>query len=223
MIEIFDCQQGTPEWRACRLGIPTASEFHSVLAQGEGKTRRTLMLKLIGEQLTGESQENFSNVHTERGHLMEADVRDLVSFDYPKPPQQVGFVRRAFGEGFVGCSPDSLVGLNGVLEIKTKLPHLQLEVVIKNRLPPEHVAQCQGALWVTGREWLDFVSYWPGLPLFKTRVLPDLEYFAKLEAALTAFNMEMADIIKGLPPVPLTRLPKKVPQINVATEFTSLD
>lgn len=223
MIEVFDFQQGTPEWRGIRLGIPTASEFHSILAQGEGKTRRTYMYKLIGERLTGDSQENFSNVHTERGHLMEADVRDLISFDYPKPPQQVGFVRRKFGEGYVGCSPDSLVGLDGIVEIKSKLPHLQIEVVIKNRLPPEHVAQCQGALWVTGRQWLDFVSYWPGLPLFKTRVFPDLEYFAKIENALTAFLMEMTDVMKGLPPAPLTRLPKKVLQIDPTTEFRNLD
>lgn len=223
MIEIFDCQQGTPEWRACRLGIPTASEFHSVLAQGAGKTCRTYMLKLIGEQLTGDVQDGFSNIHTERGHIMEAQVRELVSYDYPKPPQQVGFVRRKFGEGYVGCSPDSLVGLEGVLEIKTKLPHLQLEVVIQNRLPPEHVAQCQGVLWVTGRQWLDFVSYWPGLPLFKTRVLPDLEYFAKLENGITAFLTTMTDVIKGLPPTPLTRLPNKALEIRAETEFKSLD
>lgn len=223
MIEIFTCQQGTPEWRACRLGIPTASEFHSVLAQGEGKTRRTYMLKLIGEQLTGESQEGFTNLHTERGHLLEADIRELVSFDYPVAPTVVGFVRRTLGAMQVGCSPDSLVGEEGMLEIKSKLPHLQLEVVIKNRLPPEHVAQCQGNLWIAERKWIDFVSYWPGLPLFKIRVFPDLEYHAKLDEALTVFHLEMSDIKASLPAAPTLRMPKKVPQINVATEFQSLD
>src|ERR1700688_4787876 len=128
MIEIFDCVQGTPEWYQCRLGIPTASEFHSVLAKGEGKTRRTYMYKLIGEQLTAEPQYAFTTVHTERGKIMEAEARELVLYDYPNVAL-VGFIRRSFGTGYVGCSPDALVGEDGLLEIKTKLPHLQIAVL----------------------------------------------------------------------------------------------
>jgi YqaJ-like viral recombinase domain len=222
-IEIFDCAQGTPEWYKCRLGIPTASEFHSVLAKGEGKTRRTYMYKLIGEQLTGEPQDAFTTVHTERGKIMEAEAREMVFFDYPDV-QQVGFIRRELPTGFVGCSPDALIGPDGMLEIKTKLPHLQIAVIKEDRLPPEHVAQCQGALWVTGRKWIDFISYWPGLPLFGKRVYPDLDYFKALEAALTTFHMEMADVQKGLAlMMPTTRVARKPAQILASTEFTNLD
>jgi hypothetical protein len=222
-VEIFDCVQGTPEWYACRLGIPTASEFHSVLAKGEGKTRRTYMYKLIGERLTGESQDTFSTVHTERGKIMEAEARGLVLFDYPDV-QLVGFIRRTLPVGHIGCSPDALIGDDGMLEIKTKLPHLQIAVLREDRLPPEHVAQCQGALWVSGRKWIDFVSYWPGLPLFKKRVLPDPEYFKALEAGITAFHLEMTDVQKGLAAMmPATRVVKKPAQILAETEFSSLD
>jgi hypothetical protein len=227
-IEIFNCQQGTYEWYQCRLGIPTASEFHSVLAKGEGKTRRTYMYKLIGEQLTGEPQDAFTTVHTERGKIMEAEARELVLFDYPDV-QLVGFIRRDLDNStapalYVGCSPDALVGEDGLLEIKTKLPHLQIAVIREDRLPPEHVAQCQGALWVTGRKWIDFISYWPGLPLFGKRVYPDLEYFKVLQDGLTAFHLEMQDVRKSLAlMMPTTRIAKKTPQIQASTEFTNLD
>ena len=223
-IEIFDCQQGTPEWRECRRGIPTASAFHMMLAGGQGKTRRKYLLELIGEQLTGLPADSFSNAHTERGHILEGEARDIVSFDYAEPMRQVGFVRRWIpGTGLVGCSPDSLIGDDGMLEIKTKLPHLQLEVLIENRLPPEHVPQCQGALWVTKRKWLDFISYWPGLALFKTRVFPDQEYFAKLHAGLATFQAEMQECLANLPKAPTIVIPRKPIAIDPRTEFKPLE
>jgi len=217
MIQIFTCKQGSEEWRRARMGVPTASEFHSVLAKGEGKTRKKYMFELLGERLTGEPMAQFSNVHTERGHALEDEARQLYSFDVAEPLLQVGFVRN----GPVGCSPDSLVGEDGVLEIKTKLPHLQLEVLHNNRVPPEHIAQCQGVLWVTNRKWLDFVSYWPGLPLFVRRVIPDLEYFDKLAAALGAFEAELQELAASLPVPPKIRLERKA--LEITNEFSSLD
>lgn len=191
-LERFDCEQGTPEWFECRRGIPTASEFATVLAKGrDGKspsiTRRTYMLKLIGEVLTGESAESYSNEHMERGKLMEAEARDLYALQLDGELEQVGFLRR----GRCGASPDSLVGADGLLEIKTKLPHLQLGVLLDGVLPSEHVAQVQGQLWVSGRKWVDFVSYWPRLPLFKIRVQRDEAYIAKLAEEVDKFLAEM--------------------------------
>jgi hypothetical protein len=196
MIEVFDSfEQGTPEWHACRLGIPTASRFATVMAKGEGKTRREYMLKLLGERLTGEPAESYSNAHMERGRDMEAEARDMYEFMQDVECKRVGFVRN----GDKGASPDSLVGDVGGCEIKTKLPHLQLDVLLRDRLPPEHVAQCQGFLWVAEREWVDFVSYWPKLPLFVKRVHRDEAYIKNLAAEVAAFNGEllaMADIFQ---------------------------
>lgn len=187
MIEIFDFEQGSPEWNACRLGIPTASEFKAILAKGEGKTRRTYLMKLLGERFTGEPAENYTNAHMERGKAMEAEARELYAFMRDVDPTRVGFIRN----GDVGCSPDSLVGDDGLLEIKTKLPHLQLEAIEANKLPTEHVAQVQGQLWVVERPWLDFVSYWPRLPLFVVRVTRDEAYIAKLAAEVEQFQVEL--------------------------------
>lgn len=197
MIEIFDSvEQGTAEWHQCRLGIPTASRFATVMAKGEGKTRREYMLKLLGERLTGEPSESYSNAHMERGKEMEAEARDTYEFMRDVECKQVGFIRN----GDRGASPDSLVGIDGGCEIKTKLPHLQLDVLLRDRLPPEHVAQCQGFLWVAEREWVDFVSYWPKLPLFVKRVHRDEEYIKNLAHEVTVFNRELAELVERFEP-----------------------
>ena len=198
-VEVFDCEQGSPEWFKARLGIPTASEFSAVKAKGEGKTRRTYMMKLIGEILTGESMENFSNSHTERGKEMEPDARNLYAFRMDVEPVQVGFVRN----GRKGASPDSLIGTSGMCEIKTKLPHLQAEVLLADKLPSEHVAQCQGNLWVAEREWIDFVSYWPRMPLFVKRVYRDDAYIATLSKEVDLFLAEMDTYLAVLRDEPL--------------------
>jgi hypothetical protein len=197
-MEILTCEQGSEEWIRARIGIPTASEFHTVLAKGrdggDSKTRRTYMLKLAGELLTGEPMDSFGNVHTERGKELEPDARNLYAFMRDCEPQLVGFIRN----GRKGCSPDSLVGNDGMVEIKTKLPHLQVDCLLANRVPPEHRAQCQGALWVAEREWIDFVSYWPTLPLFVVREYRDEEYLAKLAPAVDQFNEELAEMVERI-------------------------
>lgn len=202
-MQIIECEQGSEEWFAARLGIPTASMFATVMAKGRdggsSVTRKTYLLKLVGEVLTGEPMESYSNHHMERGKEYEPDARNLYAFMHDCEPQLVGFIRN----GQKGCSPDSLVGANGMVEIKTKLPHLQVDCLLSDRVPPEHKAQCQGALWVAEREWIDFVSYWPGLPLFVTREHRDEEYIAKLAAAVDEFNDELAHVvarIKALQP-----------------------
>lgn len=191
MMEIYnDIEQGTPEWFAVRAGIPTASCFKDILSKGAGKTRRTYMLKLLGERLTGELQEPYTNAHMERGKVMEAEARIMYEFQNDLNAEEVGFIRN----GEKGCSPDSLIGESGMLEIKTKLPHLQLDVLDKGKLPADHVAQVQGQLWVAEREWCDFVSYWPKLPLFVYRVTRDEEYIKTLADAVDSFNEELAKL-----------------------------
>ena len=196
MIEVIQCDQSSPEWYAARLGIPTASRFKDVLAKGEGKTRKRYMLDLAGERLTGEPCEGYSNAHMERGKAMEDEARDLYMFMTDAECKGVGFIRN----GDKGASPDSLIETNGMLEIKTKLPALQIECILADKLPSEHVAQVQGALWVAEREWLDFVSYWPKLPLFVKRIYRDEDYIKNLAAEVAKFNSEMLELIEKIQP-----------------------
>lgn len=195
-IQIFDCEQGTDEWHLARAGTVTASVFSTVLAKGRGggpsETRKKLLYQLAAERITGEYVPTWTgNQHTERGKAMEAQVRDLYEATSDEPVQTVGFIRR----GEMGASPDSLVGDHGLLEIKTALPHIQIERVVAGVLPTEYVAQVQGQLLVSGRRWCDFRSYWPGLPELRVRVIPDLAYQSTLLQEIRVFNAELAALV----------------------------
>ena len=192
MIDIVNCEQGTEDWFRARMGLPTASEFHAILAKGEGKTRKSYMLRLAGEIVTGEPSETYSNGHMERGKALEPEARELYAFMADAEPQQVGFIRN-FG---ACCSPDSLLGTAGMLEIKTKLPALLIECILRGDFPPEHKAQCQGALWVAEREWIDLAVFWPKMPLFVQRAYRDEAYIASLRTAVAAFGEELAETVE---------------------------
>lgn len=196
MIQVFDCEQNSPEWFQARAGIPTASEFHTVLASGKGgaesKTRKTYLYKLAGEVITGEPTEGYSNGHMDRGHVMEDEARKMYSFIADAEIQRIGFLRN----GDKGASPDGLIGKDGMFEAKSKLPHLVIECLMRDDFPPEHKAQCQGALWVAEREWIDIVVYWPKMPLFVKRAYRDGPYIVQLASAVKQFNEELAAIVE---------------------------
>lgn len=189
---IVDCNQNTDEWLTARMGIPTASCFHKVLAKGQGKVRRDYMLRLAGEIVSGEPMDNFTNHHMERGHEMEDEARNLYSFMNEIDATPVGFVRN----GDVGASPDSFIGDSGILEIKTKMPHLMVDVILKDKFPTEHIPQCQGCLWVAEREWIDIVVYWPKMPPFIKRAYRDEEYIKNLSSEVSRFNEELSDMVE---------------------------
>lgn len=191
MIEVFDMDQGGEDWLQARLGLPTASRFATVMAKGEGKTRGKYMRQLAGEILTGVPMETYSNEHMDRGKAMEDEARELYAFVHDADIRRVGFIRN----GNKGGSPDSLVGEDGGLEIKTALPDIQIERLIRNGVPPEHVAQVQGNMWVAEREWWDFVSYWPKLPLMRFRAYRDEPYIKNLSDEIDRFNDELAELV----------------------------
>lgn len=191
----FDVEQGSETWHKLRAGVPTASEFKTLLGiNKEAKdkvTRRNYMLKLAGEIISGEPMESYQNAAMDRGKVMEAEARSWYAFMTDEPLQQVGFVRF---EG-VGASPDSLVGDAGLLEIKTAQPNVLIDLLLKDEFPPAHMAQCQGNLWVAEREWLDIVVYWPSVPKLSKRLYRDETYIKSLSIAVDAFNSELAEIV----------------------------
>lgn len=196
MIQIHMCEQGTPEWFDLRKGIPTSSEFECLMKRGrDGKTpsatRRTYMLQLAGEVLTGEPPEGFYSMYTERGKALEPEARDLYAMLSDTQPQQIGFITNHGA----GCSTDSLIGNDGILEIKTKKPALLVEAIDNDTFIEDHRAQCQGALWVAEREWIDLTLYWPGLPPFIKRAYREEDYIADLAIAVGAFNEELAALV----------------------------
>lgn len=200
-IEYHAMQQGSLEWHRVRMGCATASEFATIIAKGRGengasKGRATYMYKLAGEILTGQPTEAFSNDHMLRGQMMEDEARDYYAMQRDVEPQRIGFLRASLGGGYVGASPDSLVGDDGLLEVKTRLPHLQIPVLLAGELPGEHLAQVQGQLWLSGRAWCDYVSYWPKLKPLIVRVERDEQYIATLAASVEMFLAELSELVR---------------------------
>ena len=197
---IFDCEQGTPEWHEARRGVPTASRFADILAKCRGnkpsKTRTRYLYELLDEVVSREPTPEVSTATMERGHVMEDEAADAYAFERDADLLRVGFMRR----GRVGCSPDRLVGDSGMIEIKSKLPYLHWETIESGTIPDEHVAQVQGQLWVSGRAWCDFVSYYTKRPLCVIRVERDEKYIATLAQAVADFVGELDALVDKYSP-----------------------
>lgn len=197
-VEIIECEQNSEEWYLARRGLPTASMFSAILANGRGgapsKTRHTYMTKLAGEIVSGQPMDNYTNHHMDRGHAMEDQARKAYAFMTDNDPKRVGFVKN----GRAGCSPDSLIGDSGLLEIKSQAPHILIDTILKDRIPPEHMAQCQGQLWLTEREWLDFTAFWPDMPPFIKRMHRDAKYIATLKQEVARFNEELDEMVERI-------------------------
>lgn len=203
-LQVFeDVEQGSDEWKALRLGIPTASMFKVLMVKSEEKkTRTSYLYKLAGEQLSGMPMENFTNDAMEDGKKQEPVLRDDYAFyrDCEAQLQLVGFIRN----GKCGCSPDALVGNTGLLEIKRAAPHMQIPIRLKlladpTYFPTEHYAQCQGGLMVSGRTWCDLLVGHPKMrPHMIIRTWRDEPYIQQLRDAVDQFELELRRLVAKL-------------------------
>jgi hypothetical protein len=194
MMQIHNMPQGTPEWFEARKGLPTASNFSKILAKGKGLTRASYMNFLAGEIITGEPGETYQSADMVRGHVMEPEARDLYAYLAEVEPVQIGFITN----GPKGGSPDSLIGNDGLLEIKTNKPSVLVEYLDADEFPSPYVAQCQGNLWIAEREWVDIVCYWPKMPTLIKRAYRDETYIRRLAEEIDLFNEDLAALVEKL-------------------------
>jgi putative phage-type endonuclease len=192
-MKIIDCIQGSDEWFDVKRGRVSASHFKDVLNKKTG--RGLYMRKVAAERLTGQTEETYTNKNMENGIDTEAEARECYEVIYHEKVVQVGFV--VLNE-WVGCSPDGLIGDDGLAEIKCPLGSTHIEYIEKDAMPAVYAPQVQGQLWVTGRKWCDFISYNPyfnSRPLWSTRIQRDAEYIKNLEAATNVFVAELKELI----------------------------
>ncbi|WP_289281524.1 MULTISPECIES: lambda exonuclease family protein [unclassified Methylophaga] len=194
---IHNVEQNSQEWLDARRGIVTASAISDVLSKGRGsapsKTRYAYMMKLLAERVAIDQINEFQgNRYTERGHILEPEARALYAFINDCEPQEVGFITN--DEKTAGASPDSLINDDGCMEIKSKMPAIHLPVLFSQEVPKEHEPQIQTQLWIAEREWCDFVSYCPNLPLVQVRVYRDEARIKEIAKAVDDFNNELNDL-----------------------------
>jgi putative phage-type endonuclease len=189
--------QGSPEWRAIRLGKVTASrvaDATNFLKSGKSSDKRdTYMGELIAERLTGIVVEKYQNDLMRHGTAMEPDARALYEF-YRAPVETIAFVPHPTIP-MAGCSPDGLVGKDGLIEIKCPSTSTHVDTLLAQAIPDGYRKQMLWQMACTHRLWCDFVSFDSRLPphmtMFVARMERDDAAIAELETQVRAFLAEI--------------------------------
>lgn len=189
---IKEFEQGSAEWHSVRLGMITASRMSDVLSKGRGKapskTAETYMIELIAERLTGEAKPFFENEAMRHGSETEPQARAMYELVSGNEVEEVAFIEH---DDYVGVSPDGIIGEDGLLEIKCPNTTTQIKRFLSGKYSTDYTAQIQAQLWVSGRQWCDFVSFDPRLDVdacyLVERVERDEEYIEEMAAKVQAF------------------------------------
>ena len=201
-MKILEMEQGTQEWLEARLGCPSGSGFSKLItASGTpSSSAESYINDLIAELITGESTPFHVTEWMQRGTELEPFARMNYELETDNEVTEVGFCMHETLR--CGVSPDGLVGDAGGIEIKCPAPPTHVKYLRKGTLPSEYKAQVMGCLWITGREWWDFMSYHPQMPNLLIRVHRDEEYINQLERLVThacqIIEKEVADIKERL-------------------------
>jgi putative phage-type endonuclease len=195
MIETME--QYSPEWWAARLGNVTASRVADVIAKtksGYSASRDNYMAQLICERMTNTVAESYTNAAMQWGTETEPLARAAYESLADVLVDEVGYIAHPTIER-AGASPDGLIGLFGLLEIKCPNTATHIDTLISEQVPTKYITQMQWQMSCTGRTWADFVSFDPRLPsglqMFVKRVEFDAEYVAMLKEEVIKFLTEL--------------------------------
>lgn len=186
-----DLVQGSDEWLSVRCGMLTASEMKLILTPtlkiASNDKERSHVYELLAQRITQYVEPHYIGSDMLRGIEDEVYARDAYSKNYA-PVTDMGFITNDRWGFKIGCSPDGLVGDDGLLECKSRRNKFQIETISSGEVPDDYLLQVQTALLVSERKWLDFISYCGGLPMITIRVFPDPVVQVAILAAATAFE-----------------------------------
>lgn len=174
-------EQGTPEWLKSRLGCPSGSGFDKLItAAGKPSTQaESYINQLIAELMTGETTYVHTTEAMLRGTEQEPMAREFYQLASGNTVNETGFCLHDSAQ--CGVSPDGLIeGGEGGLEIKVPAPHTHIGYLREGKLPTKYKQQVMGCMWITDRQWWDFVSYHESMPALIVRVERDDDYIALL-------------------------------------------
>ena len=200
-------EQGTAEWHQLRLGKVTASRVADILAKtktGVSASRGNYLIELALQRVTNSIEESYTNEAMQWGKDNESQARMAYEVQSGNFVDQVAFVDHPTIAWF-GCSPDGLVGSEGLVEIKCPNSKTHWETFKTKTVPGKYVIQMQTQMACTMRNWCDFVSFDPRFPersqLFVTRVQRDEAFIQEvLEPEVMKFLEEVAkevQLMKG--------------------------
>jgi hypothetical protein len=190
-MRVVTAAQGTPEWHAAHIGVPSGSHFSDIMAKGTGVTRQNYLTAIALERITGVREEFKATKAMEDGVEREPFARASYEAMTGEIVDEIGFCLH--DQLQCGVSPDGLVNGNGMTEYKCPQPktHLEYMRLEKGKCPSAYRWQVLGQLWVAEREWCDFVSYHPDFPesarLVVRRVYRDDKAIKELESEVVRF------------------------------------
>lgn len=198
-VRIIDVIQGSEAWEQLRCGIPTASNFGKIVTPVKGQlsaASKSYAIELLANELGvsvpappsfwmewGTENEPYAVAAYE---AMRGVKTELVGFVWPDDHSRYG------------CSPDRLVGDDGLLEVKCPKPETVIEYHVNGVFPSDYKPQVQGQLFITGREWCDFFAFHPKLTPFVIRVERDEKFISALSSALDEFCDNLAALREKL-------------------------
>ena len=195
-------EQGTPEWHELRRGKVTASRVADILAKtktGPSASRQNYLIELALQRITKTIEPSYTNAAMEWGTATEPQARVAYEVATHNFVDQVPFIDHPTIKGF-GCSPDGLVGADGLLEIKCPNSATHWEYFKSKEPPKKYFIQMQAQMAVTGAKWCDFVSFDPRMPersqLLVVNVHRDSEFILYMEAEIKQFLNEVEAEVK---------------------------
>ncbi len=201
---MFDLIQGSPEWLAARAGSLGASSMGDALAKtktGWGASRANLKARIVTERITGQPVETFTNAAMQRGNDLEPQARAMYSFHSGHDVTEVGIIPHPKIK-HSHCSPDGLIGDDGMVEIKCCGAARHIEMLTDS--PPEdrYIKQCLWQMACTGRKWVDLTYFHPDLPEAMQLVIHRIErneaLIIEMEDEVSAFLAEVAATVEDL-------------------------
>jgi len=194
-MQIYNFEQGSEEWFKVRLGKLTASNAQAIASNGAGLD--TLIFEKVAELMTGKMKESYTNIDIERGNELEKMARNSYELETGIIVKQVGFIEL---NEFVGCSPDGLIAEDGLQEIKCKNDSNFARFLYDRKIDTEHVWQMQMQLFVTGRQYVDYVLYNPNFPkpIIITKVMRDEVSISKLNVGIMTGVAKIKSILEKI-------------------------
>lgn len=198
---MMDTIQGTEAWFQIRLGKVTASRLSDVAMKKTTAGYQNYKAQLIAERLTGTPPESFSSAAMQWGTEKEPDARAAYSFLQGVDVVELGFADHPVIE-WAGASPDGLVAADGLVEIKCPNTATHIATLEGGNIPGKYMMQMQWQMACTERQWCDFASFDPRLPvemqLHVIRVDRDDNLIAELEEKTADFLAEVAASVQFL-------------------------
>ena len=170
------------------------ADLPPVIGVADNDTSRGLTALLVAERITGVTEPTFMTDDMFRGTTHEPFARDIYSGHYQQAVE-VGFMLRQEDGWQLGFSPDGVVADDGLIEVKCPRAKTHVRTILADEVPSHYLAQCQAGLLVSGRKWIDFVSFCAGEPLFVKRVYPDRAWFDAITAACIVFERVAAEMV----------------------------